>query len=329
MGVTIALLARPAAAAPGARITDNLYGARFVSADDGWAVGGFGTVYRTRDGGVSWRQQATHTIEHLYGVDFADAQHGWVVGRSGTILHTDNGGDTWEAQKAGSEQHLFSVKAIDPQHAWAIGDFGTILATHDGGQQWENHTMTRDIILNGQAWLDTTHGWIVGEGGTIVATSDGGATWTDQTSDVTKTLFGVCFVDAQNGWAAGLDGLILHTQDGGQTWQAQHGEKEVGALEQVGFAEALGNPSLYDVAVSGKYGYAVGDVGGVFVSEDGGATWQRKELPSAFGLRWIRAASLANGAHGVLVGANGLTIRVAGGQVQLPAAEPGAADTAN
>jgi photosystem II stability/assembly factor-like uncharacterized protein len=327
--MTIGALARPAAAAPDARITDSLYGARFVSAEDGWVVGGFGTIYRTRDGGASWRQQASHTIEHLYGVDFADAQHGWVVGRSGTILHTNNGGDTWEPQASGSEQHLFNVKAIDTQRAWAVGDFGTILATHDGGRKWDNHSMTRDVILNAQAWVDTDHGWIVGEGGTIVTTSDGGATWTDQTSDVAKSLFGVFFTDAQHGWAVGLDGLILHTPDGGQTWQVQHGEKEVGALEQVGFAEALGNPSLYDIALAGKYGYAVGDVGGVFLSEDGGATWQRKEMPKAFGLRWIRALSLVRGTHGVLVGANGLTIRVAGDQIQLPPDEPRAADTAN
>ena len=48
---------------------------------------------------------------------------------------------------------------------------------------------------------------------------------------------------------------------------------------------------------------------GVFVSEDGGSTWQHKEMPNAFSLRWIRGLSLATGAHGVLVGANGLTIR--------------------
>jgi photosystem II stability/assembly factor-like uncharacterized protein len=320
LGVGVATRA-PAAPGAGLRVIDNLYGTRFITAQEGWAVGAFGTIIRTRDGGTSWRPQVSHTVEHLYSVDFADPQHGWVVGRRGTVLHSDNGGETWGPQATGNEQHLFKVEALDAQHAWAVGDFGTILATRDGGRTWDNHSLTRDVILNSEAWPDATHGWIVGEAGTILSTSDGGTTWAEQSSGIEKTLFGVSFVDAQHGWAVGLDGLIIRTTDGGQTWQVQHGDTEVGALEQVGFREAFDNPSLYDIAVTTRIGYAVGDNGSVFASEDGGNTWHRKEVPSAANLRWIRAVSLVNGTHGALVGAQGLTIRAAGNQITIPAYE--------
>ncbi len=311
----------------GVRLTDNLYGTRFITAEEGWAVGAFGTILHTRDGGQSWRLQLSRTMEQLFSVDFADTQNGWVVGRSGLALHTTNGGQTWVTQPTGSERHLFKVAALDPQHAWAIGDWGAILATQDGGTSWENRSLSRDVILNGMSWPDREHGWIVGEAGTILATSNGGADWVDQTSGVEKTLFGVSFPDTQHGWAVGLDGLILRSTDGGQTWRVQHGDPQIGALEQVGFKEALDNPSLYDVAVAGGDGYAVGDNGSVFASNDGGETWHRKNVPGQANLLWLRSASLVSGTHGMLVGANGIAIRITGDQLRLSEREGNATET--
>lgn len=318
-----------AMAAPhaGARITDNLYDAHFTTANEGWVVGGFGTIFHTRDGGDTWQQQVSRTAEQLYGVDFADAQNGWVVGRTGIILHTKDGGNSWEAQKSGNEKHLFTVAALDPQRAWAVGDWGVILATRDSGKTWEDRSLTRDVVLYGQSWPDAQHGWIVGEAGAILATADGGATWTDQPSGIEKTLFGVSFRDPANGWAVGLDGIILHTADGGQTWQAQRGDTTVGALEQVGAKEAFENPSLYGIAVAGQYAYAVGDNGSVFASDDGGQTWKRKDVPAEANLRWIRAATLVSGTHGLFVGADGLTMRVAADTITVPQKESHAPET--
>ena len=319
----------PAVTRGGVRITDNLFGTHFVDADNGWAVGAFGTIFRTRDGGESWHPQVSNTTEQLFSVAFADAEHGWITGGSGLVLHTTDGGDTWQAQKSGTDRHLFVIRALDAQRAWTVGDWGVILATHDGGATWQNRSLERDVILNGESWPDADHGWIVGEAGTILATSDGGQTWTNQTSGVEKTLFGVFLADLHHGWAVGLDGIILRTIDGGQSWQVQQGSTEVGALEQVGFQEALGNPSLYDIMVVGNYGYAVGDIGTVLASVDGGLTWQRKEMPVEWRLRWIRAVSLVRGTHGALVGANGLAIRIVGDQVKLPEKERHAAEAAN
>ena len=311
--------AHGAGAVPGgARITDHLYGTRFVTADDGWAVGAFGTIFRTHDGGRSWDAQVSGTLEQLFSVDFADVRTGWAVGRAGVIVHTSDGGTTWRLQATPKEQHLFKVRVIDAQRAWAVGDWGTVLATRNGGQTWEDRSLPRDVILYSQAWPDAQHGWVIGEAGAIVATQDGGATWTEQTSGVEKTLFGVSFTDAQHGWAVGLDGIILRTRDGGQSWQLLHGDADVDALEQVGFKEAFDNPSLYDVVVTPTFGYAVGDNGAVFVSTDGGSSWTRAAVPAAANLRWLRAASVVSGTHGLLVGANGLTLQVTGSQITLP-----------
>ena len=61
----------------------------------GWAVGSYGTIITTTDGGVNWTSQESRTGYDLNSVYFTDSNTGWAVGRSGTILHTTNGGATF------------------------------------------------------------------------------------------------------------------------------------------------------------------------------------------------------------------------------------------
>ncbi len=301
------------------RIVDNLYAADFVSADEGWVVGAFGTIYHTSDGGERWQMQASGTQEPLFSVDFVNSRVGWAVGRQGVILHTRDGGARWRKQVVGGGKHLFHVAGLDERRAWATGDWGALLFTRDGGETWEDRSLERDVILYSQSWPDPDHGWLVGEAGTVLHTKDGGQTWIEQDPGVAKTLFGVHFADTQNGWACGLDGLILRTRDGGTTWQVVRGDPEIGALEQVGVAEAMENASLYDIVVRGRMGIAVGDTGTVFVSTDGGTSWERKPVPAAWRLGWIRSVSLVSNGAGLFVGAGGLTVRVDGENLKLPA----------
>lgn len=305
-----------AATAPSGSVVlkDHLYGTKFIDAQRGWVVGAFGTIGATSDGGRSWRMQASKTTQQLYDVDFVDAQHGWIVGRQGLILHTSTGGSSWEPQQSGTEQHLFSVDFSDRSHGIAVGDFGTILVTSDGGQRWRDRTLDEDVVLYDVAMVDAANAWIAGEAGTILHTSDGGEAWAKQTSGVDKTLFGVYFADSQRGWAVGIDALILHTTDGGQSWDVQNGSTEIRGLEQVGFGQAYDNPSLYAVAVVGQVGVAAGEIGAIYLSNDGGQTWARQEGSS--NAKWFRAVSIVPGTHGVIVGAQGSRERIVDGRLQ-------------
>ena len=331
LAFAVATVSPSAAATPaaGIEVKDNLYGAKFVDPDDGWMVGAFGTIYRSADGGQTWQPQVSKTTENLYDVDFVDGQRGWAVGRSGTILHTDDGGKTWTPQNSGVgvEKHLFAVDFADAQHGVVVGDWGVILTTSDGGRTWEDHSLQDDVILNDVSMVDAMHGWIAGEVGTVLHTEDGGKTWTPQKSGVEKTLFGVFFSDPMHGWIVGIDALILRTTDGGQTWAVQNGSTEVHELEQVGFSSAYENPSLYGVQVVGDLGIAVGEIGAVFTSADGGRTWVRRTDQAKGGPKWFRAVSLVPGTHGVIVGAGGHQLRVVQGRVESPNGGTRAAET--
>jgi photosystem II stability/assembly factor-like uncharacterized protein len=330
----------PAAGGFGAELRDHLYGVRAMSPTEAWAVGDFGAIAHTADGGATWTQAESGTRQPLYSVDFADARHGWVVGKSGLVLRTEDGGVTWTPQKTplSIEKHLFKVRAVDARTAWAVGDWGTIIHTTDGGATWTDRSLgsvttveavaspgrtttvvTDDVILSDISFPDPKHGFIVGEFGTLLMTEDGGATWHRHPTPTEKTLFGVHFTGRDRGWVVGIDGLVMHTADGAHTWTVQRGSPEIAAVEEISFRDTLKNPGMYAVRVEGDTGVIVGDTGMVLTSSDGGRTWAQRELPDEHRLVWMRDVSLAPGAPaGFAVGAAGFDARVDHADLVLP-----------
>jgi len=51
-----------------------------------------GTLINSQNGGESWTQVESFTIESLNSIYFVDGEKGWSCGNKATILHTDNGG---------------------------------------------------------------------------------------------------------------------------------------------------------------------------------------------------------------------------------------------
>lgn len=65
---------------------------RFLTPQQGWAVGEGGTVLTTVDGGKTWSKQVTGTQRSLNQVFFVDARTGWIAGEGGALLATGTGG---------------------------------------------------------------------------------------------------------------------------------------------------------------------------------------------------------------------------------------------
>jgi photosystem II stability/assembly factor-like uncharacterized protein len=299
------------------QIVEDLYDTQLLDADGGWAVGAFGAIYHTSDGGRHWRLQHVPTTQDLYSLSFSDERNGWAVGRSGTIIHTTDGGARWTPQQSGTTKHLFKVCFIDSREGWVVGDWGVVLQTVDGGDTWRDRSLREDEVLYAVDFADRHVGWIVGERGSIRHSVDGGETWVKQTAAAQKTLFGVAAVSREKAWAVGIDGLVLRTRDGGATWQIQRGAGRMASLEKLAPEELLNNPGLYDIKIRGGKGYVVGDVGNLLVSEDAGETWTRTLLPPEWRLSWLRGLSVLPSGAGIVVGASGLTFTVNGHEMHF------------
>jgi photosystem II stability/assembly factor-like uncharacterized protein len=137
-------------------IFDDLFAVSVPTADHVVAVGYWGAIYVSEDGGKSWKKSSSGTQKLLYDVSMANEQVGWTVGQLGLILRTEDGGATWTAQpnsKQAEGVNLLSVYALDEKRAWAIGDWGTRIYTADGGKTWADHSLTIDSTHPQFVWL--------------------------------------------------------------------------------------------------------------------------------------------------------------------------------
>lgn len=180
----------------------NLRSIYFVDAMTGWAAGDAGSVYRTTDGGRSWKPLLSGAPANINFIHFVDWNHGWMLGEtnsqgdgSETILFmTTNGGKAWNKKPM---PNLLSLHFIDPKNGWAVGKNATLLKTNDGGVQWTKVDSMEKLIglpvestsynygFRDIQFIDALHGWLIGNFygraqdniGGIFMTTDGGTTW--------------------------------------------------------------------------------------------------------------------------------------------------------
>lgn len=96
----------------------NLRDVRFVSAEEGWAVGDKNTILHTKDGVKTWEVQLGGDPEssdrELWEAFFLDARHGWTRGGAEKLMRTSNGGASWD-EIGQLSQHELSLNFVSPQ----------------------------------------------------------------------------------------------------------------------------------------------------------------------------------------------------------------------
>ena len=313
--VIILLLAGNAGMAQSGWVTQNsganswLQTVSFTDANTGTAVGVFGQIRRTTDGGNTWTLLAGGANKYLTGVSFTDSNNGTIVGDLGHILRTTDGGATWTTQASGTTNFLWQVKFTDASTGTVVGNGGTILRTTNGGTTWVSQTSGTSNDLYYVDFTDANNGTVVGVNGTILRTTNGGATWTSQASGTIKNLLGVSFSDANNGTIAGMDGIILRTTNGGTTWTPQT-SGTLNKLMGVSFPDA-------------NNGTIVGELGTILRTTNGGATWTTQTSGT---IRDLVGVDFINANVGTIVGENGVILRTSSGGATCTSApqQPGA-----
>ncbi len=155
-----------------ARLTD----VRFLDEQRGFAVGEFGLILRSEDGGRRFQRQASCTDKLLYGIAAVDTERALAVGAEGAVVETADAGAHWSVQPSGTVEHLFGVFA-DAERALIVGAAGTVL-TRTGGEPLRAVDSGVHTWLV-SAWLDARgQGVIVGGRSSVLRTLDGGKTHT-------------------------------------------------------------------------------------------------------------------------------------------------------
>ena len=285
--------------------SEGLYGLALIG-EQAIAVGDHDYVATSSDawgeygwphGGDLFDQKYISTHYKLEDVFFVDQDNGWAVGRKTyapylwgqVILHTSDGGASWAEQFENPPRmdSLFSVfrldavTFVDHQNGWATGRSETF---YDDG--WESR-------------------------GAILHTSDGGLSWRDQGQELSDgrspEFFDVQFLDAEHGWALEIGHydeaaqqqmlFLAKTDDGGDHWTwAPTG---IDGRLAIGFGIVQGELHFIDA----DNGWAVGGLGELIHTSDGGRTWQKQGHDATY--RHMMQVSFVNAATGWIAAEGG------------------------
>jgi photosystem II stability/assembly factor-like uncharacterized protein len=183
--------------------------------------------------------------------DLLDGTHGWAISAD-SLYMTDDGGATWRWLRSVPVGSASSVTFADPDHGWLVvwptGDLLEMLAvdrTSDGGRTWQRVTIPagRRGAFMRLAFSDALHGVLAVDDATSATMSPG---------------------------------ILWATADGGATWS------RVGALpptliDGVRFSDP---GTLWALGSTMTRTPAAARASKLFVSRDGGRTWQVVSLPA-------------------------------------------------
>ncbi|HJW24971.1 MAG TPA: YCF48-related protein [Rhodocyclaceae bacterium] len=209
-------------------VSSTLTAVSFADDRHGWAVGHWGAILATEDGGETWALQRldTHEDRPLFSVHFFDAREGVAVGLWSLVLLTRDGGKTWtptelppppEGGKA--DRNLFKAFASPKGSLFVAAERGSVLRSDDRGHTWRY----LDTGYKGSFWsgigLDDGTLLVAGLRGTVYRSTDDGHSWQPVASGVKSSLTDLARVGAAV-VGVGLDGVLIKSADHGlsYTW---------------------------------------------------------------------------------------------------------------
>ena len=144
---------------------------RFVDQENGFALGEFGTVLATEDGGDSWQRRESIPNEfYPMGVDFLDAQTGWAGGLDGVVWQTQDGGQSWTRQESETSAPIYNVHASE-LGVFAVGGSAKLVELRSG--EWTPFEGAPQVLAFMRAvdTLDNGSLLVAGGGGTLAVIS--------------------------------------------------------------------------------------------------------------------------------------------------------------
>jgi hypothetical protein len=257
----------------------------FVDARCGWAAGGMaypylhdssGAVLCTRDGGLNWQREPV-LLPALRKIRFFTERQGWAVGCPsamfpGGAFITRDAGRSWQPACSGGTLRLRTGDFFDGRNAILGGSLGLTAAISAG--DFARNPQSGVVLpgVNGMQVVPPGYGWLVGDGGWIALTGDRGSSWRPPLGRLPPETalfdFLALAVRGPKCWIVGSPGsCVFFTADAGRTWSA--------------FPTGTTLPLRAITFVDDLHGWAVGQLGLILASTDGGRTWRRQRSGGA------------------------------------------------
>ena len=235
-----------------------------VYAIAGTLFGGPGTLYKSTDGGTTWKTLAAGSGLEAVALD---PEHPETVYAGGfPLLRSTDGGRTWSNVSPPSERSVIAALAVAPGGVVLAGDGSRLQRSADGGRSWT--IISRDVVDIRLILVDPADPRRVFHlsQNALYKSEDGGLHWTPAAlPPASPANAGLALAPSAPGrlfFLSSFDTRVYRSDDGAGTWRLV-GE----APSTSGKVTLLVDPRSADRV------YAASS-SGIFTSADGGITWR-------------------------------------------------------
>jgi photosystem II stability/assembly factor-like uncharacterized protein len=148
---------------------------------NGYALGAYGILLRTTDGGSTWKLISDRLDNpdnyHLYGIARSVSGTLLVAGEAGTLLRSQNNGKTWDRLDSPYQGSFFGTVAAHDGGLLAFGLRGNVFRSIDEGDSWSVvDTGDQRTLMGGMTQADGSI-VVVGSAGAVLVSYDHGASF--------------------------------------------------------------------------------------------------------------------------------------------------------
>jgi photosystem II stability/assembly factor-like uncharacterized protein len=227
--------------------------------DEAWAVGNHATLLYTSDAGASWKAQPVPTTADLRALATQNTGPIFVAG-NGVFLTSNDAGRNWTSLSDGSVNFRSVAAAQDGQTVLAVSEDGKLFS-------FENQQLVaRGSFAGARVVAVSTDGrtaFLAGDN-MFAKSVDAGRTWAQLTSPENVVFDDIRVDDAGAATAVGQHGTIAHIASD-TTIAMQHiGDANLHTLHIAPLGDDYEN-----------IGVTAGDDGAVFMTFDGGWSWEQ------------------------------------------------------
>jgi photosystem II stability/assembly factor-like uncharacterized protein len=151
----------------------NFHDVWFLDSNTGWAVGAFGRMAETRDGGKTWADKS-HLVQtpdglHLNAITGTSRGEIYIAGEGGAMFRSLDAGDNWEQMDVGYHGTLFGVVFDPVNDALRVFGLGSALyQSPDKGVTWQAMQSPVKATFAGGTTGEKGQTLLVGPGGMLL-----------------------------------------------------------------------------------------------------------------------------------------------------------------
>ncbi|HVL02485.1 MAG TPA: YCF48-related protein [Dongiaceae bacterium] len=168
----------------------------FRNENEGFAVGAYGMMLHTADGGRNWDDWSSRLNNqdnwHLNAIGSVDGNTIYVAGEKGVLFRSQDAGQNWGPLQGPYEGSFFGMLVgLAPEQILVFGLQGNLFRSGDQGNSWEQIKSTTENSIMGGVRLSDKDIVLVGNSGVILTSKDGGLIYTLQITKDRQTILGI------------------------------------------------------------------------------------------------------------------------------------------